>query len=96
MTNAIQFIGQYDPGKVAYTFKPSAWKLKAGESEVQSYCQPYSKFKTSLGYRRPCLKTQRSLEQLLTDVLENKNFITILKIEMMDNCVTVTHLEKKF
>lgn len=86
----MQLTGQQDPGEVAHTFTPSPWELETGESEVQSYCQPCSKFKTDLGHRRPCLKTQGSLRQLLADVLENQNFTTRLKTEMTDHSGTVT------
>ena len=48
----------HKPGIVVYTHGPRTLEVEAGDPRVQGYPQLHSKFETSLGYMRYCLKRQ--------------------------------------
>jgi hypothetical protein len=55
--------GTNQAGTVAYPDYPSIQEVEAGGSEEQDLPQLHSKFKASLGYRKPSLSKQTLKQQ---------------------------------
>lgn len=45
----------------------STWEVKTEQSEVYSQPQLHSEYEVSLGYKRPCFKTNHQREKVLTE-----------------------------